>query len=215
MPKLRVHNFSVSLDGFAAGPRQSLENPLGKGGEELHGWMFRTAHWHEMVHLEEPGEEGVDNDFAVAGDDNIGAHIMGRNMFGPIRGDWGNDDWRGWWGEDPPYHHDVFVLTHYPHDDIPMQGGTTFHFVTDGIESALERAFAAADGRDVRVGGGASTVRQYLAAGAIDHLHFVISPILLGTGERLFEDNAGALDGYECSQFVGSEGVAHAVLTKR
>jgi dihydrofolate reductase len=213
MSRLRVHNYSISLDGFGAGPNQSRETPLGEGGEELHEWIFTTRHWKER--LGEPGgEEGVSNDFMIAGDDNIGATIMGRNMFGPIRGEWGEEDWKGWWGDEPPYHHDVFVLTHFPHDDIGMEGGTTFRFVTDGIESALERAVEAAEGKDVRLGGGASTIQQYLRAGLIDHLHVAISPRLLGSGERLFDGVGDALLAYRCTEFVGAEGVTHAVLTK-
>ena len=215
MPRLRVHNFSVSLDGFGAGPNQSIDAPLGEGGEELHEWVFKTRHWGDMTGDSGAGEEGVSNDFMIAGDEGIGAHIMGRNMFGPIRGDWTDEEWNGWWGDDPPYHHDVFVLTHFARSDIPMQGGTTFHFVTDGIEAALDKAFEAADGKDVRIGGGASTVQQYLRAGLIDHLHFAISPVLLGHGERLFEGVGDALSAYRCTQFLGTDGVTHAVVTKR
>lgn len=214
MPRLRVHNFSISLDGFGAGPNQGLDNPLGEGGEDLHEWIFKTRHWKELVGESGNGEEGVNNDFMVAGNQDIGATIMGRNMFGPIRGEWGGEDWKGWWGDDPPYHHDTFVLTHYPHDDIEMKGGTTFRFVTDGIEAALERAFEAAGGKDVRLGGGASTIQQYLRAGLIDHSHFAISPVLLGGGERLFEDVGDVLAAYRLSEFVGTADVAHAVLTK-
>src|SRR4029077_1683973 len=155
MPKLRVHNFSISLDGYGAGPDQGLDNPLGSDGLRLHEWVFVTRAWHQMQGTE-GGEESVDNRFIVEGDVGIGATVMGRNMFGPIRGDWGDDKWKGWWGDNPPYHHPVFVLTHHPHEPIPMQGGTTFHFVTDGIEAALARAFEAAEGQDVRLGGGAS-----------------------------------------------------------
>ena len=154
MPKLRVHNFSVSLDGYAAGPDQSRETPLGVGGEELHNWVFETRTWHQMSG-EEGGEEGVDDRFAAAGEVGLGATIMGRNMFGPIRGDWTDEEWKGWWGDNPPYHHPTFVLTHHPHESITMEGGTVFHFVTDGIEAALERAYEAADGQDVRLAGGA------------------------------------------------------------
>jgi dihydrofolate reductase len=205
----------MSLDGFMAGPDQSRDEPLGRGGENLHGWMFKTKYGHQMFGEAGEGTEGVSNDYLIAGDENIGAHIMGRNMFGPIRGEWGSEDWRGWWGDNPPYGHDVFVLTHYAHPDIQMEGGTTFRFVTGGIEEALERAFEAAGGKDVRIGGGASTVRQYLRAGLVDHLHVAIAPVLLGAGERLFGDLGDALEAYECTEFAGAQDVAHVVLTKR
>lgn len=171
MPKLRVHNFTISLDGYAAGPDQSLDNPLGVGGENLHDWVVATRTF-QRIHGEEGGEEGsVDDSFAACGLENIGAEIMGRNKFGPIRGPWGDDSWQGWWGENPPFHYPVFVLTHHPRPHLEMEGGTTFHFVTDGIEAALERAFEAADGQDVAVGGGASTIQQFLRAGLIDEMH--------------------------------------------
>jgi dihydrofolate reductase len=214
MPNVRVHNFSMSLDGYVAGPDQSVDNGLGVGGERLHEWMFATRMWHQMVG-EGGGDEGLDNDFAVRGDVGFGATIMGRNMFGPIRGPWGDEEWKGWWGDTPPYHHPVFVLTHHPHAPIPMEGGTTFHFVDDGIESALEQALAAADGQDVRIGGGASTIQQYLRAGRIDDLHFVIAPVLLGGGERLFDHLDGGLEGYECVEFVASPSVAHVRLARK
>jgi dihydrofolate reductase len=213
MPKLRVHNLAMSVDGYVAGPDQSRDNPLGVGGEGLHEWVFKTRTWRQMV-AEDGGEEGLDDDFIAAGDENIGATIMGRNMFGPIRGDWGDEEWTGWWGDEPPYHHPVFVLTHHPRDPIPMKGGTTFHFVTDGIESALRQAFDAADGQDVRLGGGASAVQQYLRAGLVDEMHVPIVPILLGGGERLFENVDGVPDGYECVEFVSSPAVAHVRLAK-
>ncbi|MGQ0805684.1 MAG: dihydrofolate reductase family protein [Actinomycetota bacterium] len=213
MAKLRVHNFSVSLDGYAAGPDQSVGHPLGVGGNRLHEWMFPTRMWHQMVG-EDGGDEGLDNDFAVRGDVGVGATIMGRNMFGPIRGPWGEDEWKGWWGDTPPYHHPVFVLTHHAHAPIPMQGGTTFHFVDQGIEAALEQAFDAADGQDVRLGGGASTIQQYLRAGLIDDLHFVIVPTLLGGGERLFDHLDGGAEGYDCVDFVSSPSVAHVHLSR-
>ncbi|BFU46531.1 dihydrofolate reductase family protein [Krasilnikovia sp. MM14-A1004] len=205
MPKLRVHNVSVSLDGFAAGPAQDLKNPLGVGGEDLHTWMFRTRTGRAMFG-QEGGDEGVDDDFVRAGDENIGATVMGRNMFGPVRGPWPDESWRGWWGDEPPYHHDVFVLSHHPRADLPMRG-TTFHFVTDGIEAALERAFAAAGGRDVRLGGGVATIRQYLRAGLVDEMHVVVAPVLLGTGERLLGGDATA--GYEVVEFVPTDRAAH------
>ena len=214
MPKLRVHNLSISLDGFAAGPDQSVEAPLGVGGEALHDWVFATRYWRQMIG-EEGGDEGADDRFMAQGDEGIGAHVMGRNMFGPIRGDWGDEEWKGWWGDNPPYHHSVFVLTHHPRPPLEMEGGTTFHFVHEGIETALERAFDAADGNDVRLGGGASTVQQYLNAGLIDDMHFVITPVLLGGGARLFDNlNAGA-NGYECTEFASSSSVAHVRISKR
>ncbi len=213
MTKLRVHNFSMSVDGYGAGPDQTVDNPLGVGGEELHEWLVRTRAFHEL-YGQEGGEEGIDSDLVKLGDENMGATIMGRNMFGPVRGPWGDDDWRGWWGDDPPYHHPVFVLTHHLRQSITMQGGTTFHFVDDGVEAALERALDAAGGNDVRVGGGAATVQQYLRAGLIDDIHVVIVPILLGSGERLFEHLDGGPDGYECVEFVCSPAVAHVRFSR-
>jgi dihydrofolate reductase len=211
MAKLRVHNLAVSLDGYAAGPDQSLEAPLGVGGERLHEWMFATAYWHAMVG-ESGGETGVDDDFLRRGDGNIGATIMGRNMFGPVRGPWAGSDWKGWWGPEPPYHHPTFVLTHHPHDPIEMAGGTTFFFVTEGIESALEQAVAAADGADVRLGGGPGTIREYLRAGLVDELHVAIAPLVLGAGERLLGDGVG--HDLTCAEFVGSPSVAHVRLVR-
>jgi dihydrofolate reductase len=208
MPKVRVHNFAVSLDGYAAGPGQNLENPLGVGGTRLHEWVFATRSGRRMIG-EQGGDEGLDDEFLVQGDAGIGATIMGRNMFGPIRGPWGGESWTGWWGDTPPYHHPVFVLTHHPQPSITMQGGTTFHFVEDGIEAALQRALEAAQGRDVRIGGGVATVQQYLRAGLIDDLHLAMVPTLLGSGERLFD---GSWGGYECVEFVSSPAVAHVRL---
>jgi dihydrofolate reductase len=208
MAKLRVHNFAISLDGFGAGPDQGLDTPLGVRGEELHEWIFETRFWGEMTG-QSGGQEGVDNDFLAVGFTGIGAWIMGRNMFGPIRGDWGDSDWRGWWGDNPPYHQSVFVLTHHPHDPIEMDGGTTFHFVTDGIESALEQATAAAGDLDIRLGGGVATIQEYLRAGLVDDLHVSVVPILLGRGERLFENLDDATDNYECAELVASDAVVH------
>ena len=213
MTRLRVHNLSMSLDGYVAGPKQDLEDPLGVGGEELHEWVFETRYGRAMQGSD-GGTEGIDNEFMEAGDDNIGATIMGRNMFGPIRGEWPDEEWKGWWGEVPPYRHPVFVLTHHARAPIPMEGGTTFNFVTDGIESALERATDAAGGKDIRLGGGASVVQQYLNARLLDELHIAIVPVLLGSGARLFED-LDNLDGYECVQMVGSKGVTHARIVKK
>ena len=216
MAKLRVHNYAVSLDGYAAGPDQSLENPLGVGGERLHEWLFATPSGLRMLGRDDAaGHEGLDEDFFVRGTENIGATIMGRNMFSPSRGGWPDDGWKGWWGDDPVYHHPVFVLTHYPRTPIPMEGGTTFHFVDDGIESALAQAFAAAGGKDVRLGGGAATVRQYLRARLVDELHVTIAPILLGAGERLLDDLGAGADGYECSELASAGTVAHIVLTRK
>ncbi len=216
MAKLRVHNMAISLDGYAAGPDQSLDHPLGVGGPRLHEWVFATRAGRRMLgEDDEGGVEGIDEEVFVRGNENIGATIMGRNMFGPIRGDWGGEEWKGWWGDDPPYHHPVFVLTHHPRPPLPMEGGTTFHFVGDGIETALARAVEAAGGQDVRLGGGASTVRQYLRARLVDELHVAIVPILLGAGERLFDDLGPAIDGYECEELVSSHAVAHVRLTRR
>ena len=213
MPKLRVHNIGVSLDGYAAGPAQSLEAPLGVNGEELlHTWMFETRFGRRMIG-QDGGSEGVDNRFLEEGVDNIGATIMGRNMFGPIRGEWPDDSWTGWWGEEPPYHHEVFVLTHHPRASFEMKGGTVFHFVTDGIHAALDRAFAAAGGRDVRVGGGASTIRQYLRAGLVDEMHIAVVPALLGSGERLLQDDLR--ETYETTGYTATERVAHYRLVRR
>ena len=209
MGKLRVHNLSISIDGYGAGPNQSLENPLGVGGPGLHEWVFKTRTGRRMLG-EEGGDEGLDDQFLERGDAGIGATIMGRNMFGPIRGEWSDETWKGWWGPNPPYHHPVFVLTHHPRQPIPMEGGTTFNFVTDGIESALSQAFAAAGDQDVRLGGGPSTVQQYLKAGLVDELHVAIVPIFLGAGERLFDHLDGGPFGYECVELVSSPWVTHA-----
>jgi dihydrofolate reductase len=213
MPKLRVHNISVSLDGYAAGPHQSREDPLGIGGPGLHEWVFETRTGRKMLG-EAGGDEGIDERFMAEGDEGIGATIMGRNMFGPIRGPWTDDEWKGWWGDEPPYHHPVFVLTHHPRPPIPMQGGTTFNFVDNGIEAALEDAFDAAAGKDVRLGGGPATIQQYLRAGLIDEMHYVIVPVLLGSGERLFERLEDGLEGYGCVEFVSSSSVAHVRIAK-
>jgi dihydrofolate reductase len=198
MSKLRVHNLAMSLDGFVAGPNQTVEQPLGAGGEALHEWVFQTREWHQMVG-EDGGETGVDNDFMVAGFDGIGATIMGRNMFGPVRGDWQDYSWRGWWGDEPPYHHPVFVLTHYVRPPLEMAGGTTFHFVTGGIIEALERAREAAGERDIRLGGGASAVRQYLQAGLVEEMHVAVVPLLLG-GRRTHLRRAFRRDGVRNGQ---------------
>jgi dihydrofolate reductase len=213
MPKLRVHNFAISLDGYAAGPNQSHEHPLGVGGEKLHEWRFAPSSGRQLPATDR-GEADLDAAFMAQGNQDLGATIMGRNMFGPIRGPWGQSMWRGWWGDTPPYHHSVFVLTHHPHAPIPMQGGTTFYFVTDGIEVALARAYEAAAGADVLLGGGAATVQQYLRAGLIDELHLAIVPILLGGGERLFNHLDGGPVGYECVEWVSAPSVVHVRLSR-
>ena len=197
-------SLSVSLDGFLAGPDQSRENPLGVGGMALHEWAFAARKG-----------DGPEVEYANLWSKNAGAFIMGRNMFGPIRGDWGDEQWNGWWGDDPPYHTPVFVLTHHPREPVEMQGGTTFHFVTDGIEAALERATIAAAGRDVMIGGGASTTRQYLRAGLVDEMAIHVTPVLLGHGERLFDDLGDVLDGYECVELVSTPAVAHFTFARK
>ena len=214
MPKLRVSCFAVSLDGYGAGPAQSRDNPLGVGGEALHQWFFPTRTFQAMFG-QGGGTTGVDEDFAARGMAGIGAWILGRNMFGPIRGPWPDDAWKGWWGDNPPYHVPVFVLTHYPRAPLAMAGGTTFHFVTDGIEAALQRATEAAGGKDVRIGGGAATIRQYLRAGLVDELHLAIAPVLLGGGEPLLAGIDLLRLGYDCTEHVPSEKATHVVLTKR
>lgn len=213
MSKLRVHSLSMSLDGYVAGPDQSLEEPLGVGGEQLHEWIFTTAGGRKMMG-KEGGSTGVDDRIWAEGFDDIGAWIMGRNMFGPIRGDWGDSEWSGWWGDEPPHHCDVFVLTAHARDPIAMAGGTTFHFVTDGIEAALDRAREAAGGQDVRLGGGARAVQQYLAAGLIDQMDLAVTPVLLGGGARLFADGAVPA-GYEVAHLLaGDADVVHARITR-
>lgn len=213
MAKLRVSAFGLSIDGFGAGPDQSLDNPLGVGGEGLHNWFFPTRTFQKMFGGGE-GTTGVDDEFATQAMSNLGAWILGRNMFGPIRGPWPDDNWKGWWGEEPPYHTPVFVLTHHPRPPLPMKGGTTFHFVTDGIHDALERAKAAAHGKDIRVGGGAATIRQYLRAGLIDEMHLAISPVLLGSGEKLLDGIDLRALGFECTKHVTTPAAMHVVLTK-
>lgn len=213
MSKLRVNCIGLSLDGFGAGPNQSMENPLGVGGPGIFQWFFPTRVFQKMRGSEE-GTTGIDNDFAEKGLEGVGAYIMGRNMFGPIRGEWPDDQWKGWWGENPPYHTQVFVLTHHPRPSIEMEGGTTFHFVTDGIHAALKRAREAAGGLDVRIGGGVSTIRQYLQAGLIDHLHLVMSPVLLGSGESLFAGIDLLKLGYKCTSHVTSPAALHFEITK-
>jgi len=213
MPKLRVHNFSISLDGYGAGPIQDQTNPLGVGGEELHDWFVATRTFQKITG-KEGGTTGTDDDFAARGFKNIGACILGRNMFGPVRGPWPDDSWKGWWGSNPPYHTPVFVLTHHPRASIPMEGGTTFHFVTDGIQTALRRATEVAKDQDIQLMGGVSTIRQYLSAGLIDEMHFAIAPILLGSGEHLLAGINTPKLGYRCIEHVTTAKATHVVLKK-
>ena len=214
MSKIRVLSFAISLDGYGAGPNQDLQNPLGVNGPELMEWLFHTRVWRTM-HGQGDGESGVDNAMAEQGFDGIGAWILGRNMFGPVRGPWPDDSWKGWWGDEPPYHTPVFVLTHHPRPPLVMAGGTEFLFVTDGIHAALDHARAAAGGRDVRIGGGVATVRQFLRAGLIDELHLAIRHVLLGAGEHLFHGIDLRALGYECVKSVAGERATHVFLRKR
>lgn len=213
MSKVKVCAFTVSLDGFGAGPNQSLENPLGVRGTELPTWYFKTKSFQSM-HGGGGGVDDVDNTFAERGFENIGAWIMGRNMFGPIRGPWPNNEWRGWWGENPPYHTPVFILTHHKREPLEMEGGTTFHFVTDGIESALKKAKEAAKGKDVRIGDGVQVIREYLKAGLIDELHLVYSPIFLGSGESLLAGIDMLKLGFSVTENVHTKDAMHIVLSK-
>jgi len=221
MSKLRVNAFGISIDGYGAGVDQGLNSPMGLGGMALHNWVFGTktfqriaADFAESLIADHVGGEGVDDDFAARGFENIGAWVMGRNMFGPLRGPWPDDSWKGWWGNNPPYHVPVFVLTHHARAPITMEGGTTFHFVTDGIHPALARAKEAAQGKDVRLGGGVATVRQYLTAGLIDEIHLAISPVLLGRGEHLLAGIDTVSLGYKCTQHAATDHATHVVLAK-
>jgi dihydrofolate reductase len=213
MSRVSVESFTISIEGYGAGPDQSLDNPLGVGGEDLHDWVVATRSWRQM-HKKDGGATGVDDDFAARAGKNVGAWIMGRNMFGPVRGPWPDLDWKGWWGKNPPFHAPVFVLTHHARPPLLMEGDTTFHFVTGGTHEALDQARQAAGGMDVQIGGGASTIQQYLRAGLIDELHVAIVPVLLGGGERLFEGVDLHALGYECVQFVASEKATHVVLKR-
>lgn len=215
MTRVRVEGFTISLDGYGAGPNQSLNNPLGAGGTELHQWLFPTRTFQQALFGKDDGTTGVDDDFAARGFQNVGAWILGRNMFSPHRGPWADMGWKGWWGDSPPYHVPVFILTHHARDSIAMEGGTTFHFVTGGIHEALERAREAAAGKDVRIGGGPDTIRQYLREGLIDELHIAISPVLLGRGEALFHGVDLRALGYECVESVGTEKATHVVLRRQ
>lgn len=214
MGKVRACAFSVSLDGFGAGPNQDLHHPLGVGGAELHTWLFKTRMFHEMIG-DEGGTTDIDDQFARKSMENLGAWIMGRNMFGPIRGQWPDHSWKGWWGDNPPYHVPVFVLTHHPRPSVEMAGGTVFHFVTDGIDAALERAIEVAGGKDIRIGGGVSVIRQYLQAGLLDELHLALSPVLLGAGENLFSglDLPGL--GFVCAESVQGPNATHVTILRR
>ncbi|MER8554481.1 dihydrofolate reductase family protein [Mesorhizobium sp. M0976] len=214
MSKLRVSAFTLSIDGFGAGPDQDLKNPLGVGGEALHEWMFGTRTFRKMVLGKDGGTTDTDEAFAARSFENVGAWILGRNMFGPIRGEWPDESWKGWWGDNPPYHVPVFVLTHHPRDPIVMEGGTTFYFVTDGIHSALERVKAVADGKDVRLGGGVSTIRQYLKEKLVDEMHLAISPVLLGSGESLFAGIDMPKLGYRCSEQVATPKATHVIIER-
>lgn len=215
MPKLVVRAFSISFDGYSAGPDQSLENPLGVRGGELMEWVFPTRFFQTMHGSGNGGETGTDNRLAEEGFENIGAWILGRNMFGPVRGPWPDESWQGWWGEEPPYHVPVFVLTHHARKPLAMKGGTTFYFVTDGIESTLKQAFAAAGGKDVRLGGGTATVRQYLQARLVDEMHLALRPVLMGRGENLFSGLDLDALGYECTPCTAGERAAHMFVRKR
>jgi dihydrofolate reductase len=213
MPKLRVHNFAISLDGYGAGPNQDRTQPLGVGGEALHNWFVGTRTFQQM-YGKEGGVTGIDDDFAARTFTNVGACIMGRNMFGPVRGPWPDNSWKGWWGANPPYHVPVFVHTNHPRASVVMDGGTTYHFVTDGIHAALQRASEAANGKDIQLMGGASTIRQYLHAGLIDEMHFAIAPIFLGSGEHLLAGIDLPKIGYQCSKHVATANATHVVITK-
>jgi dihydrofolate reductase len=215
MPRLRVCCFGLSLDGFGAGPAQDLNNPLGVGGLALHEWVFPTRTFRTQVLGQDGGTTGPDDDFAARGFANIGAWILGRNMFGPIRGEWPDETWKGWWGDNPPYHTDVFVLTHYARPSFAMEGGTVFHFVTDGPEAALKRAKAAAGDKDVRLGGGVTTIRQYLQAGLVDEMHLAVAPALLGKGEHLLGGIDLSACGLDQVEYVPTAKAAHYILSKR
>jgi dihydrofolate reductase len=214
MSQVRVNCFSLSIDGFGAGPHQSLQNPLGERGETLHEWMYPTRTFQKM-YGNDPGTTGPDDDFAARGMENLGAWILGRHMFGPVRGPWPDESWKGWWGDNPPYHTDVFVLTRHRRAPVAMNGGTTFHFVTEGIHAALERAKASAKDKDVRIGGGVDVIRQYLAAGLIDTMHLAVSPVLLGSGENLLAGIDLRALGFGHIEYVGTPNAAHYVLSKR
>jgi dihydrofolate reductase len=213
MSKVKVAAFSISLDGFGAGPAQDLQHPLGARGPEIFSWFFDTEVFQKMQG-HNGGARGVDNEIAAKSFENVGAYILGRNMFGPVRGPWPDDSWKGWWGEEPPYHTPVFVLTHHAREPLEMKGGTTFYFVTDGVASALEQAKRAAGTKDVRIGGGAATIRQYLQLGAIDQLHLAQSPVLMGEGENLFAGMNLHQLGYKVERIVAGENATHVMIRK-
>ena len=214
MTRVRVEGFTISLDGYGAGPEQDIDHPLGRGGTELHPWLTATRTF-QRTHGQDGGSTGVDDDFAARGFENVGAWILGRNMFGPIRGDWTDESWKGWWGDEPPYHCPVYVLTHHGRTPIEMQGGTTFQFVTGSIHEALDRARAAAGGQDVRVGGGPDTIRQYLREALIDELHIAIAPVLLGRGEPLFQGLDVRALGYQCVDAIASTKATHLIIRRQ
>jgi dihydrofolate reductase len=213
--KIKVHGFAISLDGYSAGPNQDLQNPLGVGGPAIFEWFFPTRVFQRMHGNSDTGETGVDNQIAERGFENMGAWILGRNMFGPVRGPWPDESWKGWWGDEPPYHVPAFVLTHHARPVLRMKGGTDFHFVTDGIESALAQAKAAAGGRDVRIGGGVATVRQFLQAGLIDEMHLAVRPVFLGAGENLWHGLDMRALGYEIAETIPGERATHVMVRKR
>jgi dihydrofolate reductase len=214
MSKLRVQAFGISIDGYGAGPGQNLENPIGIGGMAVHDWMFPTRAFQRMLG-KQGGATGIDDDFVARSFENIGAWIMGRNMFGPVRGPWLDESWKGWWGDNPPFHTPVFVLTHYARASISMAGETSFHFVTEGIHAALQVASAAANGKDIRIGGGVATIQEFLRAGLIDYVHLAISPILLGSGEQLFTNIDLPKLGYQCTEHLSTPKATHVILSKR
>lgn len=214
MQKLRVESFSISVDGFGAGIKQSLDNPLGIGGTDLHKWAFPTKTFQKIVLRKDGGTTGINDEYAARGFTNIGSWILGRNMFGPIRGPWLDENWKGWWGDNPPYHVPVFVLTNHPRKSIEMDGGTTFHFVSEGIHHALKKAFKAANGKDVRLGGGINVIQQYLQEKLIDEMHVAISPVLLGSGERLFAGIDMLSLGYKCTEHISTENATHVIIKK-
>jgi dihydrofolate reductase len=212
MTRIRVESFTISIDGYGAGPNQDINNPLGVGGTDLHQWAFPTRTFQRALFAKDGGTTGVDNDFAARGFQNVGAWILGRNMFGPFRGAWPDLNWKGWWGDNPPYHVPVFILTHHARPSIQMEGGTTFHFITGGIGEALDQAREAAGGKDVRIGGGPNTIQQYLREGLIDEMHIAVVPVLLGKGERLFEGVDMRALGYGCVEYKASDNATHVVL---
>ena len=214
MSKLRVQSFGLSLDGYGAGPNQDVKNPLGVGGDAMFQWFFPTRTFQSM-HGGNGGTTDINDDFARRGFENVGAWILGRNMFGPIRGVWPDDQWKGWWGEEPPYHVPVFVLTHHARAPLVMAGGTTFYFVTEGIEVALQRAREAAGGKDVRVGGGVSTIRQYLSKRLIDEMHLAVAPVIMGRGENLFAGLDLAALGYQSTEHSAGPGVTHVTVKRK